>query len=185
MDKKQTLGLIGSLVLFVAVFTPIISAPFLGSVTYFQNGKGDGVIVFVMAVISLFLVLAKKYRGLWVTGIITLGMTVYTFIAVQTKMSEMQAQMETQLKGNPFRGIADATMQGIQIQWGWALLIVGAGLLIASAAIKEDGEEKAIQRDQKTYVRDTKTCRYCQETIPSQAVVCQYCRKEQKQAKPI
>ncbi len=175
MDKKQTLGLIGSLVLFIAVFTPIISAPFLGSVTYFQNGKGDGVIV---------LVLAKKYRGLWVTGIITLGMTAYTFIAIQNKMSEMQAQMETQLKGNPFRGIADATMQGIQIQWGWAMLVVGAGLLIASAAIKGE-EEKLPKRDQRLYLRDTKTCRYCQETIPSQAVVCQYCRKEQKQAKSV
>jgi len=28
-------------------------------------------------------------------------------------------------------------MQSVQIQWGWALLIIGAVLLIASAAIKE------------------------------------------------
>jgi hypothetical protein len=43
--------------------------------------------------------------------------------------------METKLAGNPFRGIADVAMQSVQIQWGWAVLIVGAGFLIAAAMI--------------------------------------------------
>jgi len=46
--------------------------------------------------------------------------------------------METSLAGNPFRGIADLAMQSIQIQWGWAVLIVGAGFLIAAAAISDE-----------------------------------------------
>lgn len=130
------LGLIGSLILFVGVFTPIISLPLVGSMNYFQNGKGDGVIILALAIVSLILTLTKRYRGLWFTGIGSLAVMAFTFINFQMRMTEMQSQMETQLSGNPFRGLADIAMQSVQIQWGWAVLIVGAGLVIAAAAIK-------------------------------------------------
>ena len=130
------LGVIGSLVLFVGVFTPIISLPIVGSMNYFQNGKGDGVIVLALAIASLILTLTKRYRGLWFTGIGSLAVMIFTFVNFQMRMSDAQAQIESQLSGNPFRGLTDIAMQSVQIQWGWALLIVGAGLVIAAAAIK-------------------------------------------------
>ena len=45
--------------------------------------------------------------------------------------------MAMRLAGTPLRGLADKAVQSIQIRWGWALLVVGALLLIASAALKE------------------------------------------------
>jgi len=131
------LGLIGSAVLFVGVFTPIVSIPLIGNMNYFQNGKGDGVIILVLAVISLILVLLKKFKGLWFTGLGSIAIMTFTFINFQMALYNTKTQMETELTGNPFRGIADMAMQSVQIQWGWALLIIGAVLVIASAAIKE------------------------------------------------
>jgi hypothetical protein len=142
--RKQMLGLIGSLVLFVGVFTPIISLPIVGTMNYFQNGKGDGVIVLALAIVSLILTLTKRYRGLWFTGIGSLAVMIFTFVNFQMRMSELQAQMESQLSGNPFRGLADMAMQSVQIQWGWAVLIVGAGLVIAAAAIKTPDFQDAV-----------------------------------------
>jgi hypothetical protein len=136
MARKQMLGVIGSLILFVGVFTPIASLPIVGSMNYFQNGKGDGVIVLALAIVSLILTLTKRYGGLWFTGIGSLAVTIFTFVNFQMRMSEAQAQMESQLSGNPLRGLADIGMQSVQIQWGWSVLIVGAGLVIAAAAIK-------------------------------------------------
>lgn len=136
LARKQMLGLIGSLILFVGVFTPIISLPIVGSMNYFQNGKGDGVIILALAICSLILTLTKRYRGLWFTGTGSLAVMIFTFINFQVRMSEMQAQMESQLSGNPFRGLADMAIHSVQIQWGWAVLIVGAGLVIAAAATK-------------------------------------------------
>ena len=144
MARKQMLGLIGSLILFVGVFTPIISLPLVGNMNYFQNGKGDGVIILALAIVSLILTLTKRYRGLWVTGIGTLAVMVFTFVNFQMRMSEAQSQMESQLSGNPFRGLADMAMQSVQIQWGWAVLIVGAGLVIAAAAIKTPRFQNAV-----------------------------------------
>ena len=134
---KQLLGLIGSAILFVGVFAPIVSIPIMGNMNYFQNGKGDGVIVLVLAVISFILVLLKKFKGLWFTGLGSMAIMTFTFINFQMALNNTRTQMETELTGNPFRGIADMAMQSVQIQWGWALLIIGVVLLIASAAIKE------------------------------------------------
>jgi len=140
MSTKQLLGIIGSIVLFVGVFMPIIRFPIVGNMNYFQNGKGDGTIVLILAVASLVLVLAKQYRGLWLTGIGSLGVMLFTFVNFQMKMSEVKANMELELAGNPFRGFADMALQSVQLQWGWPVMIVGAGLIIAAAAVK-DGVE--------------------------------------------
>jgi len=48
--------------------------------------------------------------------------------------------MENELAGNPFRGLADLAMQSVQLQWGWALLIIGAIFIIVAAAMKEENE---------------------------------------------
>jgi len=134
---KQLLGLIGSAVLFVGVFAPIVSIPIMGNMNYFQNGKGDGTFVLILAVISLILVLLKKFKGLWFTGLGSMAIMTFTFINFQMALANTRTQMETELAGNPFRGIADMAMQSVQLQWGWALLIIGAVLVIASAAIKD------------------------------------------------
>ncbi len=144
MKTKQLLGLIGSIVLSLGVFTPIVSVPIMGNMNYFHNGKGDGTIVLILAVISLVLVLANKYKGLWFTGIGSLGVILFTFIkfqAIMSIMSQAKADMELELAGNPFRGLAVMAMQSVQLQWGWALLIVGAALVIASAAMKDETQE--------------------------------------------
>jgi hypothetical protein len=141
MNTKQILGLIGSIVLFIGVFAPIVSVPIMGNMNYFQNGKGDGTLILILAIVSLVLVLTKKYKGLWFTGVGSLAVMAFTFINFQMKISDMKSQMETELAGNPFRGLADMAMQSVQLQWGWALLIVGAGLVIAGAAMKDESNE--------------------------------------------
>ena len=113
----------------------------MGNMNYFQNGKGDGTIVLILAVISLILVLTKKYKGLWFTSIGSLGVMLFTFINFHSIMSQVKADMDSELADNPFRGLADMAMQSVQLQWGWALLIVGAALVIASAAMKDEAQE--------------------------------------------
>ncbi len=138
MNTKQLLGLIGSIVLFVGVFTPIVSMPIVGNMNFFQNGEGIGVIVLILAVISFIMVLTKKYHGLLIIGLVNLGVLLGIFSDVHSKIDQAKAKMELQLSGNPFRGLADLAIQSIQIQWGWALLVVGAVLIIASSAMKEE-----------------------------------------------
>lgn len=101
---KQLLGLIGSAVLFVGVFAPIVSIPIIGNMNYFQNGKGDGTIVLVLVVVSLILILLKKFKGLWFTGLSSMAILAFTFINFQMKISDVRTQMEIELTGNPLGG---------------------------------------------------------------------------------
>ncbi len=137
LEKKKLMGFTGSIILFVGVFTPIVSIPIIGNVNYFQNGKGDGVIVLILAVISFILTLTKKYKFLWLTGLSSLVALSITFIEFQVKMYKASSQLESELAENPFKGLADVAMKSVQLQWGWAIMIVGVGLIIAAAAIKE------------------------------------------------
>lgn len=151
---RQLMGMIGSIILIVGVFTPIFRVPIIslpslpgiedlsnyflmGNLNYIQYAEGDGKIILILAAISLILVLIKKYEGLWFTGLGSIGVLLFTFIDFQSRRSQVIANMEWELAGSPFRGLADIAMQYVELQWGWALLIVGATLIIASAAMKD------------------------------------------------
>lgn len=136
IEINQILGIVGAAILFVGVFLPLISAPLFGSVNYVQNGRGDGWIIIILAAFSLVLALKKSYKWLMATGGCSLAVMAFTFIMLQIKLSEQKAQMETELAGNPFRALADAAMQSIQFQWGWAVLIIGAACIISAAILK-------------------------------------------------
>ena len=141
MALRQILGLVGSLILFIGVFTPIISLPIVGGMNYFQNGKGDGVLILALAVFSVFLTLTKRYRFLLFTGGGSLAILAFTFISFQYRMSQIQSQMKEGLANNPFAGLGETMLNSVQIQWGWAILIVGAVLLIAAGLLKSTEAE--------------------------------------------
>lgn len=134
--NNKALGLMGSITLFIGVFTPIISIPMIGNRNYFQNGKGDGTFILILAIISFILVLKEKYKRLWFTGIGSLIILTFTFVNFQMTLINIKNSMGSDLENNPFRGLVDMAMQSVQLQWGWALLVIGSGLVIASAATK-------------------------------------------------
>lgn len=126
MDRTQLVGLIGSTILFVGVFAPIVSAPIVGSINYFRNGEGDGVIVLVLALASVILCLARQYRGLYVTGGSSLAVLAFTFVQI-TGIADARTEMNRSLEGNPFRGLAEAAIGSVQLQWGVGLARCGGG----------------------------------------------------------
>jgi len=130
MKDTKTLALIGAAVLFVGAFMPIVSMPIVGSINYFNNGKGDGVFILLIAGITAALALTGRTRHTLWTGSAALVMLGVTFIRFQSGMSEMRTRMDTELAGNPFRGLAEAAVGAVQLQWGWAVLLLGAGLTI-------------------------------------------------------
>jgi hypothetical protein len=74
---------------------------------------------------------------LWLTGGGSAGLLLFTFINFQLTMSQMKSEMKSGLAGNPFRGLAELAVHSVQLQWGWILLVVGASMVIASAALKD------------------------------------------------
>lgn len=129
MKDTKTIALIGAALLFVGAFMPVISMPIVGSVNYFNNGKGDGVVIIVLAVATAVLAGTGRTQHVLWTGLGSFALLLYTFIRLQSAMSEMRSRMDSELGDNPFRGLAEAAVNSVQIQWGWAVLLLGAGLV--------------------------------------------------------
>ena len=132
MDTKKFVGLIGSIVLFIGVFAPTFSSVMDGNISYFHSGQGEGIIVLILAGISLLLVLTGKFQGLWFTGLGSLAIMLFTFFDFQGWFS--QTDTESELADNPFLGLIYAT----QLEWGWAVLILGVAFVITPASMKDD-----------------------------------------------
>lgn len=118
------LGLFGCFALIGGVFAPLVSAPLVGSFNYFQGGSGDGIFILILAGISLFLVLSGRYKGLYLTALLSLGLTTYTFAQLQGDLIET---------GEEWGMFGDIAADLVQFQWGWALLLIGILMLFISA----------------------------------------------------
>lgn len=127
MQQRTTIGFTGTALLAVGAFLPLVSLPIVGSITSVNNGQGDGMLVLVLAAISGLLVAAKRFRGLWLTGLVSLALIGFTFLRIQSMLTQLQIQ----LADNPFRGLMN-----VQLQWGWAVLILGVALLLAAAGMR-------------------------------------------------
>jgi len=85
---RKALAAAGSLLLAIAPFAPMVSAPIFGRITLFQQGKGDGVVLLIVALVALGLSLAGRYGFLWVSGALGLfevGHLFYFFIIICPK----------------------------------------------------------------------------------------------------
>jgi hypothetical protein len=136
-DKRKMLGLSGAALLFAGVFVPIISFPIMGSLNFIQNGKPEGTVVILLAVISFVLVLINQYKALYVTGAGALGLLALTLINFEHRVSEAANGIQIDLSSdNPFKSLGNLGYRSAELQWGWVLLTIGAVLLVAAASAK-------------------------------------------------
>ena len=134
MTDSRNLAFIGAALLFVGAFTPLISVPILGSVNYFQNGKGDGVFIVLLAAATLLLAGIRWTRFVLFTGLAAAAVMGWTWWRIRSGIAEIRAQIDSDLSDNPFRGLAERAADSIQLQWGWAVLLLGAAVTIAAGA---------------------------------------------------
>ena len=134
MNTRTVLGVVGGVICVIGVFAPIITIPIMGSQSYFQNGRGDGTIVLLLGISTIIATLTGRYRWNWISGFGSLGLIGFMFIRFQQAIRTATSEMQAELAGNPFAGLAEIAVQSVQLSWGLPLLVSGAILTIASAA---------------------------------------------------
>ena len=117
-DRRQLFGLLGSGLLILGTFVPLISVPLLGTMNYFANGKGDGIFIIGYSALALLFTVLKRYKLLWIPAILSIAQLTYALITFTQKMSEASGLIS------------------ISMEWGWLVLFAGAILLVLSAARK-------------------------------------------------
>ena len=140
---RQTLAVTAGILLVLGAFTPIVSFPFVGDVDFFREGYGDGYILLAMAGLSVALAVTGRWKQVLVPGLGSLAVGVWTFLGVQDTIAQARSGAQATLAGNPHEGLAASVMQSIQWEWGWLLLFAGSGLLVYSAARRDELEAAA------------------------------------------
>lgn len=127
------MGMAGCLILAIGVFLPILRLPIVGSINYFANGRGDGIVLIALAAISAFLCFRRAFSWLLATALPAIVLLLMTFFRIRSRISEMNASLSRDLADNPFAGLGQALAGSVQLEFGWAVLLLGAGLLLAAA----------------------------------------------------
>ncbi|HEY8201057.1 MAG TPA: hypothetical protein VII47_06865 [Actinomycetota bacterium] len=146
-SSRQTIGIVGAVVLALGVFAPIVRLPLVGDVNYFSNGNGEGAVVLVLAVAAGALVLTERYRLVLVPAGLSLGMIVYRYVDIQRQLHDARVALErvgNLLEGlGGSRGLGGLAVKAVQFQWGWVVLLAGVALLGVAALMPEQGKPAA------------------------------------------
>lgn len=145
---KKILILIGSALLIGGCFSPIIKAPdntfnFFDPLPVAVPGVPEnammyaGILLIVIAVISIVLALVNKTKFLWASGLIAGAVLAGVYFGFHAKLNEMKAQADKQvgdLFGGMFKGLTDSLFQAVELGGaGWYVIGAGALLLIVSS----------------------------------------------------
>ena len=143
MNTQKILGLSGSAVLALGAFVPIVSFPIIGSINYFNNGQGDGILIVLLAAVAAVLAFLGQYKFLWIPGGASLVLLVITLTRFIQVVNDAQSEITDSLAGNPFAGLAEGLMASVQLQWGWMLLFLGSVVIISASFVgKREGKGK-------------------------------------------
>jgi hypothetical protein len=127
--------LLGSLLLVFGIFAPIASAPFLGSINIFMNGRVDGVILLIAAEGAFAAALASKY---WV-GFIASGLGAFicgnVWYRLSSELPRIQAKSAKDLGEGIVAGVANLTFSQLHADWGIAILLIGTLLCFSCATV--------------------------------------------------
>jgi type II secretory pathway pseudopilin PulG len=137
LDIVQALGFLGIVITILGVFSPVITAPIVGTLNYLRNGAEEAIILMVLTAFSALFLARKHYSWLYGSSVWAFLLVGGTFFYYQSFISDIKASTDRELAGNPFRGLADMAMAATGLSWGWVLLFLGTGLVVAAAYLRK------------------------------------------------
>jgi hypothetical protein len=132
---RRMLAVVGSLLLVIAPFAPVVSAPIFGRIALFQQGRGDALILLVVALVALGLSVFGKYGWLWVSGLIGLADIANLFYYFWFRLPDNIADYRRQMLG-------EVTLGNINPDWGAIVLLLGT--IVSLGVAVSFGVRKAI-----------------------------------------
>lgn len=132
-NPPALVGLAGASLLILGPFCPLLSLPIVGSITYFNSGRGDGVIVLACGLLALLLAFLGATRALWLAGVVPTVMLGYFIVSMGMSLNDLER--ETAGDGKLFSGLAQGLIASIQVQWGAPVILIGAILCITASFV--------------------------------------------------
>ena len=124
--------LAGALLLAIGVFMPLASLPIVGNFNYMSRGRGDGMVVLLLALVIGGLVIFSFRLVAAVLGLAVAGVMATTFVTLLNVLHEMDVKAADLAKDNPFGVLAVAFARNSGMEWGWVPLFAGVVMIIVA-----------------------------------------------------
>jgi hypothetical protein len=137
MARTKVLAYLGGALLIAGVFVPVATRG-VRSTTYYRLASDEAMVLIGLGIVSVVVAHLDRFRTLWLTGLGALGLAGYRAfreIVASSPPSNAPAESTTPNAAN----VAATGLEAARFEWGWAVLIVGAVLIIAAVATYDEG----------------------------------------------
>ena len=147
MRVKQFVSFIGSLILIIGIFMPLLSIPMLGiSMSYFDVNKNESILILLFVLISIIVTILNRYKYLWISIFGILLTLSYTFWNIHNKKADFESLIGGNMDDNPMGGFLQGFMElainSVKIEWGWIIIILGVIAYIFASVLRDKKEKE-------------------------------------------
>ena len=137
IKQYQLLSISASTALISGVFLPILSIPFLGDQTFYQNQQYISIFIIINAILISLISFTRLKMFLWLLALMVSGSLIYAYTDFQGTMSEFDQMMGDGVASEFIKKMKNSFMASIEIKYGVYFLILGVLLTFISAAWKK------------------------------------------------
>lgn len=120
VSRATSWGLLGAALLAAGCFAPIAALPGGGAASLLGSGSVPARLILVAALSSIALILLRRPRALLITGSFAGLMILVEFLEYRDELAVVTGPGSS----------ASALLSSFVSEWGWALLVLGAALLL-------------------------------------------------------
>jgi len=128
---KRYVGYVAIVCILLGCFAPLVSVPILGSLNYFHNGSGAGILVVLFAAIAAVTIFKGRLEWLLVPSLGSLLAITFTFVRYERMIRQIAAGVSQVSADTRFAGLGQALAGSIQFSWAWPFLYIGSVALLA------------------------------------------------------
>ncbi len=142
MSRWQIVALLGIAILIIGLFVPIVEVPLKDKLNYYNffhhayNAKFFLVLMGASAVLVFF----RLFKILRMTGGLAFALIIGHMIFVGHWVRAEDAKTNAGFH-NVLREVSPWPEHYYRLQWGWAILIIGAVLIIVASLMKDESTE--------------------------------------------
>lgn len=135
----RLLGLFGGMALAAGADAPLIHIPIAGTISYlrhpgyFSSCNIGELVILAAAGLSIIFVLLKRFKPLWITGMVALAQLIATLATFQHSAAAVVARADQPDLVDPMLMWAGAALQHAHFEWGIAVIGGGAVMVLAAA----------------------------------------------------
>jgi hypothetical protein len=138
----QTIALVGAVAVGLGVFLPLVRAPIVGSLSYFGNGFGEGVILLLLMGLAIVFILMARPRLVYIPGGLSAVLLVWFLLRFNSIVGDLRRGIPPDDIGvfeefadelDLFQEFADTLAASFGLQWGFGVLALGTLVLLIGA----------------------------------------------------